>query len=157
MLPLQRPLAKSIDVQLESRAMSKRAYKIGSKPPVLVLSYEPMIRFLLAEALALEGYLPHVVTDGEEGLMLLQQATEGSVVLLQVDPYSGIRQLMQMVLENDRLHDHHRIIHVDSGYQFTATAHPLRPDDVLAMPFSANQLAQVVGRNLAKLRPGHMW
>jgi CheY-like chemotaxis protein len=136
--------------------MPKRAHTKKSKPPVLVVSYEPMIRFLLAEALALEGYSPHVVADGKECLKRLQQATEGNVVLLQVDPYSGIWQLMQMVLEDGGLHDHHRIIHVDSGYQFSA-AHPVRPDDVLAMPFSASQLAQVMGRNLAKLRPMHTW
>jgi DNA-binding NtrC family response regulator len=115
-----------------------------------------MIRLLLAEALALEGYSPHAVTDGEEGLKWLQQSTEGNVVLLQVDPYSGIAQLMQMLLEDAGLHDHHRIIHVDGGY-LRSTAHSVQPDDVLAMPFSATQLAQVVGRNVAKLRPMHKW
>ena len=134
--------------------MPKRAHTKKSMPPILVVSYEPMIRFLLAEALALEGYSPHVVAEGKEGLKLLQQATVGNVVLLQVDPYSSIRQLMQMLLEDVGLHDHHRIIHVDSGYQFTA-AHPVQPDDVLAMPFSASQLAQVMMRNLAKLRHMH--
>lgn len=136
--------------------MLKRLRTKKRMPPILVVSYEPMIRFLLAEALALEGYSPHVAADGEEGLKRLQQATEGNVVLLQVDPYSGLWQLLQMLLEDVGLHDHHRIIHVDSGYQFAA-AHPVRPDDVLAMPFSATQLAQVMRRNLAKLRPTHKW
>jgi DNA-binding NtrC family response regulator len=123
-------------------------------PPMLIVSYEPMIRLLLAEALALEGYLPHVVADGREGLKHLQQATEGNVVLLQGGPYSGIAQLLQMLLEDAGLHDHHRIIHVDGGYLRSA-AHSVLPDDVLAMPFSATQLAQVVGRNVAKLRSMH--
>ena len=69
--------------------MLKRLHTKKRMPPILVVSYEPMIRFLLAEALALEGYSPHVAADGEEGLKRLQQATEGNVVLLQVDPYSG--------------------------------------------------------------------
>ena len=139
-----------MQLETENRTMPKRAHTVKRIPPVLIVSYEPMIRILLAETLALEGYSPHVAADGAEGLKLLQQATKGNVVLLQVDPYSGMRQLMQVLLEDAGLHDHHRIIHVDSGYKFTA-AHALRPDDVLTMPFSATQVAQVVGRNLARL------
>jgi len=106
---------------------------------------------MLDEVITQEGYPVHVAADGEQGLKLLQQATQGYLVLMQLDPWPDLWELMQMLHKNPQLRAHHRIIQADIPY-YVDLARPLEPDDVLVLPPSAKQLFKVLERNAEMLR-----
>ncbi len=124
---------------------------IPAKPLVLVISHVPPIRSLLAEVLPLDGYSVQLAIDAEQGLHMLQQTAENSIVILQLDPYEDMWELMKTLHENVQLRAHHRIIQMDILY-YVEKGRPLEPDDVLVMPFTGSQLFDVMERNDAILR-----
>lgn len=122
-----------------------------AKPGVLIVVHDRNTRTLLAEALTLEGYSSRQATNGDEGLQLLQQATESCIVFLQLDPYEDMWDLMRMLHENSELHGKHRIIQMDIP-AYVEEGRPLEPDDVLLIPFNIDQLLDVMARNQAALQ-----
>ncbi|MGO8946872.1 MAG: two-component system response regulator [Ktedonobacterales bacterium] len=122
----------------------------SASPRVLVICREPNLRSLLAEVLAFAGYPVQKVYDGEEGWRLLQEATAGCLVVMQLDPYPDMWELMQRLHKNRQLRARHRIIQLDIQY-YLDLARPLEPDDVLLLPLTGQQLAEVVERNWAAL------
>jgi DNA-binding NtrC family response regulator len=116
------------------------------KPGVLIVSHEPSIRSLLAEVLSLDNYPTQTAADAEEGLALLCEATDGRIVLLQLDPYPDMWELMRMLHEHPSLRTRHRIVQVDIDY-YVEKARSLAPGDVLVMPFTTAQLFDMRERN----------
>lgn len=109
------------------------------------------LRRLLAELFRLNDYPVQTAGDGEEGLELLHQARDPCLVVLHLDIYPDMWDLMHMLHENRFLRAHHRIIQMDTPY-WVETARSLEPDDVLEMPFTASHAFDVVERNAALLR-----
>jgi hypothetical protein len=101
---------------------------------------------MLAEVLTLDGYPVQEAVDAEQGLKVLQQTTEGWVVLMQLDPWEDMWELMQMLHKDPKLRAHHRIIQADIQY-YVDLGRSLEPDDVLVLPPRLEQLLKVVERN----------
>jgi CheY-like chemotaxis protein len=87
-----------------------------TEPRVLLICREPNLRRYMADVLALEDCAVQVAIDAEQGLKLLQRATEGWVVLMQLDPWEDMWELMRMLHKNPQLHAYHRIIQFDIAY-----------------------------------------
>lgn len=122
-----------------------------SKPTVLIVSHAPSIRQLLVEMLSFEGYPTQTAANAEECLELLHQARESRLVMLHLDIYPDMWELMDLLHENRFLRAHHRIIQVDVDFH-VEQARPLEPDDKLLIPFSLAPVMDVVERNAAALR-----
>lgn len=123
------------------------------KPGVLIVSHHATVRTMFAQVLAIEGYWSQQAADGEEGLRLLRQATDcrrRCLVLLQFDPYPDMEALWETLHEQPQLHARHRII-AFGDMVYLEVARAMGADDGLAMPFTVDQVVDVVERNAAAL------
>jgi hypothetical protein len=124
---------------------------VRAKPGVLIINHEESNFALFAMAPVLEGYPVYLVTNAEQGLRVLQQATHGCILLVQLGPFRDMWDLLKAFHENPQLRANHRIIVVDVPGHLEI-ARQLEPDDMLALPPTALQLSEALGRNWSIMR-----
>ncbi|HEY7779101.1 MAG TPA: response regulator [Ktedonobacterales bacterium] len=117
-----------------------------SRPTVLIVDDDPMIRRLLVEALSLEGYPVETASDGGEALTALKKAERHRVVLLDllmpgVDGWGVMRDLEA----TPEVRARHRVILMSalSNMEQDKTR-ALSVDGRLNKPFTIDQLLSAI-------------
>ncbi len=125
------------------------------KPSILIVEDEASLATLLQYNLDKEGFLVAVATDGEEGLLLIDESLPDLVVLDWMLPkVSGVevcRRLrarpetrnLPIILLTARGEESDRIRGLDTG-----------ADDYIVKPFSMSELAARIRAVLRRIRPG---
>ena len=135
--------------------MNAAAAPLAAKPKVLVIEDEEALATLLEYNLAKEGYQVQLCADGEDALLLIDEATPDLVVLDWMLPsLSGIevcRRLRQraatrnlpIVMLTARSEESDRVRGLDTG-----------ADDYVVKPFSMSELTARLRAVLRRIRPG---
>jgi hypothetical protein len=124
---------------------------VRAKPGVLIINHEGSNRALFALAPAVEGYPIQLASDAEQGLRVLQQTTRECMVFMQLGPFRDMWDLLQQFHEDPQLHANHCVIVVDV-WAHRELARRLEPDDMLLLPFTVNQMVDVLERNWTIMR-----
>ena len=135
--------------------MNAAAPPLAAKPRVLVVEDEEALATLLEYNLGKEGYQVRLCADGEDALVLIDEATPDLVVLDWMLPsLSGIevcRRLRQrattrnlpIVMLTARSEESDRVRGLDTG-----------ADDYVVKPFSMSELTARLRAVLRRIRPG---
>ena len=119
---------------------------------MLVIDDEPNIVPILRELLSDEGYAVRTAEDGREGL---QHAREWrpdvilcDLVMPRMNGFAFVNEYRALALPDAAA----LIIMSAAGPAVTVAANQLRPDDVVAKPFDADHILQVVGHHVRQNR-----
>jgi two-component system, OmpR family, KDP operon response regulator KdpE len=135
----------------ESKAPMNQPYSINM-PKILVVDDEPKIAKVLQTAFAARGYLPHVATDGVEGVIAARDwqpdLVIADVAMPKMDGIEFCRQVrgfseVPIIVVSVRSHEHIKIEALDAG-----------ADDYLIKPFSIGELHARIRGQLRRHPPG---
>jgi len=119
----------------------------NSKPTILIVDDDPYIRKMLAEVLGLEGYPYETATNGQEAL----GKSGPRVILLDLlMPVLDGRGVMNELRASPEVRARHRVVLVSANDRLEA-ARDLEPDSMLAKPFTADQLLNIIETAIAGL------
>ncbi len=115
----------------------------GSKPTILIVDDDPYIRKMLAEVLGLEGYPYETATNGQEALEALSKSGPRVILLDLLMPVLDGRGVMNELRASPQVRAQHKVVLVSANDRLEA-ARDLEPDSMLAKPFTADQLLNVI-------------
>jgi len=116
----------------------------NSKPTILIVDDDPYIRKMLAEVLTLEGYPYETATNGQEALDILGKGASSRLILLDLlMPVLDGRGVMNELRASPEVRARHKVVLVSANDRLEA-ARDLEPDSMLAKPFTADQLLNVI-------------
>jgi CheY-like chemotaxis protein len=120
------------------------------KPTVLIVDDDPAIRKMLAEVLTLDGYPYETATNGQEALEALGKSGPRLILLDLLMPVLDGRGVMNELRASPEVRARHRVVLVSANDRLEA-ARDLEPDSMLAKPFTADQLLNVIETTSAGL------
>jgi CheY-like chemotaxis protein len=113
------------------------------KPTILIVDDDPAIRKMLAEVLTLDGYPYETATNGQEALEALDKSGPRVILLDLLMPVLDGRGVMNELRASPEVRARHRVVLVSANDRLEA-ARDLEPDSMLAKPFTADQLLNVI-------------
>jgi CheY-like chemotaxis protein len=113
------------------------------KPTILIVDDDPAIRKMLAEVLTLDGYPYETATNGQEALEALGKSGPRVILLDLLMPVLDGRGVMSELRASPEVRARHRVVLVSAIDRLEA-ARDLEPDSMLAKPFTADQLLNVI-------------
>jgi CheY-like chemotaxis protein len=120
------------------------------KPTILIVDDDPAIRKMLAEVLTLDGYPYETATNGQEALEALGKSGPRVILLDLLMPVLDGRGVMNELRASPEVRARHRVVLVSANDRLEA-ARDLEPDSMLAKPFTADQLLNVIETTSAGL------
>jgi CheY-like chemotaxis protein len=120
------------------------------KPTILIVDDDPAIRKMLAEVLTLDGYPYETATNGQEALEALGKSGPRVILLDLLMPVLDGRGVMSELRASPEVRARHRVVLVSAIDRLEA-ARDLEPDSMLAKPFTADQLLNVIETTSAGL------
>jgi CheY-like chemotaxis protein len=120
------------------------------KPTILIVDDDPAIRKMLAEVLTLDGYPYETATNGQEALEALGKSGPRLILLDLLMPVLDGRGVMNELRASPEVRARHRVVLVSANDRLEA-ARDLEPDSMLAKPFTADQLLNVIETTSAGL------
>jgi CheY-like chemotaxis protein len=120
------------------------------KPTVLIVDDDPAIRKMLAEVLTLDGYPYETATNGQEALEALDKSGPRVILLDLLMPVLDGRGVMNELRASPEVRARHKVVLVSANDRLEA-ARDLEPDSMLAKPFTADQLLNVIETTSAGL------
>jgi len=116
----------------------------NSKPTILIVDDDPAIRKMLAEVLGLEGYPYETASNGQEALEILGKGGSSRLILLDLlMPVLDGRGVMNELRASPEVRARHKVVLVSANDRLEA-ARDLEPDSMLAKPFTADQLLNII-------------
>ena len=120
------------------------------KPTILIVDDDPAIRKMLAEVLTLDGYPYETAANGQEALEALGKSGPRVILLDLLMPVLDGRGVMNELRASPEVRARHRVVLVSANDRLEA-ARDLEPDSMLAKPFTADQLLDVIETTSAGL------
>jgi CheY-like chemotaxis protein len=120
------------------------------KPTILIVDDDPAIRKMLAEVLTLDGYPYETATNGQEALEALGKSGPRLILLDLLMPVLDGRGVMNELRASPEVRARHRVVLVSANDRLEA-ARDLEPDSMLAKPFTADQLLNIIETTSAGL------
>ena len=120
------------------------------KPTILIVDDDPAIRKMLAEVLTLDGYPYETATNGQEALEALGKSGPRVILLDLLMPVLDGRGVMNELRASPEVRARHRVVLVSANDRLEA-ARDLEPDSMLAKPFTADQLLNVIETTSAEM------
>jgi CheY-like chemotaxis protein len=120
------------------------------KPTILIVDDDPTIRKMLAEVLTLDGYPYETATNGQEALDALDKSGPRVILLDLLMPVLDGRGVMNELRASPEVRARHKVVLVSANDRLEA-ARDLEPDSMLAKPFTADQLLNVIETTSAGL------